>query len=363
MNKNLRLLSVLVFTLFISSITVNAQYASKKVRSKHQQYTDSLKAIDYDRILPILGAGTYKKGFDIPYPMGLMGNFIWMDQGLLINNFQLGIKTDKQDIPLTPADSLIGFGDNRNTSYSINIRPDIWVFPFLNVYGLFGAGKSTTSVNTILFPYAADSSQIKFNSNVEQKITTTGVGIMAAFGVGPVWVSLDGNWTWNKPELLDKAVRVSVFGIRVGHTFVFPNHPDRNIAIWGGAMRVKMASNTVGQIQISDALPQDVWDRKDEVVGEINDWWDGLTPLQQERPKNKIVKEIGDRLDAKDGSAIIRYGMDKQVLEEWNGIFGAQYQFNKHWMLRTEWGLIGDRKSALVSLNWRFQGPKKKAFR
>ena len=362
MCKNLRLISLIAISMFLAVPFANAQYANKKIKSKHQQYTDSLKSIEYDRILPIWGAATYKQGFDIPYPVGLMSNFIWMDQGLLINNFQLGIKTDSKDIPLTPAENLIGFGDNRNTSYSINIRPDIWVFPFLNVYGLFGAGKSITSVNTIILPHS-ESSSINFTSNVEQKITTMGVGVMGAFGVGPVWVSLDGNWTWNKPELLDKPVRVGVFGIRVGHTFVFKNHPERNIAIWAGAMRVKMASKTEGQIAMSDALPQDVWDRKDEIVGEVDVWWDGLTPLEQKKPKNIVVKEISERLDAKDGSAIIRYGMDKQVLQEWNGIFGAQFQFNKHWMLRTEWGLLGDRKSALVSLNWRFLGPKRKEFR
>jgi len=362
MNNNLRILS-LIALLFLVIPFANAQYANKKVKSKHQQYTDSLKTIEYDRILPIWGAGTYKKGFDIPYPMGAMVNYIWMDQGLLFENFQLGIKSDNQDIPLTPADSLIGFGESRNKSYAVNFRPDIWVFPFLNVYGLFGTGKSTTDVNTIVFPYAADSSQIKFNSSVEQRITTTGIGLMGAFGVGPIWLSFDGNWTWNKGELLDKAVRVGVFGIRVGHTFVFKNHPDRNIALWAGGMRVRMASSTRGEIQMKDAFSQDVWDRKDAIVGEVNTWWDDLSPIEQKLPKNIIVKELSDRLDARDGSSIIRYGMDKKVLQEWNGIIGAQYQFNKNWMLRTEWGLIGDRKSALVSLNYRFLGPRKKEFR
>jgi len=361
MKTNLPLIITLTFSLLLGTIT-NAQYSSRKIKSKHQQYTDSLKAIEYDRILPVWGAAVYKKGFDIPYPVGIMGNFLWMDQGLLIDNFQLGIKTDKKDIPLTPAEGLIGFGDNRNTSYSVNIRPDIWVFPFLNVYGLFGTGKSTTTVNPIIFPNSG-SNKIHFKSEVEQKITTLGFGVMGAFGIGPVWLSLDGNWTWNKPELLDKPVRVGVFGIRVGHTFVFKNKPESNIALWVGGMRVKMESNTVGQIKMRDAFPQDVWDRKDEVVGSVNDWWDDLSPLEQKKPKNILIKEVSNSLDQKDGSAIIRYGMDKQVLQEWNGVVGAQYQLNKSWMLRTEWGVFGDRKSALVSLNYRFLGPRKKEFR
>ncbi len=320
-----------------------AQFATRKISKKEQAYTDSLKQVDYKYIFPILGQKTYKGGFDIPYPIGIMANYIQMNQGVLIDNFELGIKTDNVDIPLTPADNIIKFGDNRNQSYSFNIRPDIWVFPFLNVYGVFGVGRSETTVNL--------TAPVELKSVVDQKITTSGVGLMGAFGLGPVWVSLDGNWTWNKPELLDKPVQVAVFGLRVGHTFVFDQHPDRNIAVWGGAMRVRMESNTRGQIKLADALPIEEFNAKGQ---EALDYYNALPPADKLDPVNILIKRIGDKLVAADGEAIIRYGMDKQVLEEWNGIFGAQFQYNKRWMLRTEWGLIGDRKSGLLSLNYRF---------
>jgi hypothetical protein len=337
---------LLLFSLLFFANAVNAQFATRKVSKKEQAYTDSLKQVDYDYIFPILGQKTYKAGFDIPYPIGVMGNFIWMNQGILIDNMQLGLKTDSKDIPLTNVDEFIKFGDNSNKSYSVNLRPDIWVFPFLNVYGLFGAGRSETTVNL--------TAPLSFTSVVEQGITTTGVGIMGAFGIGPVWVSLDGNWTWNKPELLDKAVRVGVFGVRVGHTFTFDQKPERNIAIWAGGMRVRMESNTVGQIALIDALPADVWEKRDQIVADYETWYDGLSSIKQAAVDQTPLPDIIDRIEQADGSSIIRYGMDKQVRQEWNGIFGAQFQFNKRWMLRTEWGLIGDRKSALISLNYRF---------
>lgn len=334
---------LLFLSIFFFSYSVSAQFATRRVSKKEAAYTDSLKQVNYDYIFPILGQKTYGAGFDIPYPIGIMANYIWMNQGILIDNMQLGISTEGGlDIPLTPVD-FIQFGDNSNKSYAINFRPDIWVFPFLNVYGLFGKGRSETTVNL--------TAPVPLTSVVEQGLTTTGVGLMGAFGVGPVWVSLDGNWTWNKPELLDKAVGVAVFGARVGHTFVFDQHPERNIAIWGGAMRVRMESNTVGQIRLGDAIPVEDMNAKGQ---EINDYWDGLTPGEKLDPANIVVKAIGDRLLVSEGNAIIKYGMDKQVLQEWNGVLGAQFQYNKRWMLRTEWGLIGDRKSALASLNYRF---------
>lgn len=330
------------------------QYTSKRVKSKHEAYTDSLKSIEYDRILPIWGAGAYKQGFDIPYPLGIMANFIWINQGIVIDNMQLGIKTDNIDVPLTPID-FIEFGENSNTSFSTTFRPDVWVLPFLNVYGLFGLGRSRTEVNLV--------APIEMKSVVEQGIQTTGVGILGAGGVGPVWVSVDANFTWNKPELVDEATQVNILGLRVGHNFVFKNKPDRNINIWMGAMRVHMSTATHGAILLKDALPQETWDRKDQIVSGYWEWYDGLDPTKlADRKKIEVADEVlspfFDAVDAKDGSATISYGMDKQTKQAWNGSIGGQYQFNKAWQFRTEAGFIGDRKSYMVSLNYRFLGPR-----
>ncbi len=321
------------------------QYASKKVKSKHQIYTDSIKQVKYDYTFPIWGQTVYKKGFDIPYPIGIMGNFIWMDQGLIIDNLQLGLQSENQDIPLTPVD-FIGFGDNTNTSYTVNVRPDIWVLPFLNVYGLFGKGNSRTEVNLV--------KPVEFKSVVEQGVRTLGFGVMGAGGIGPVWFSVDANFTWNKPELLEEATRVNILGLRIGHTFVFKNKPDRNFAVWAGGMRLHMATETAGAIKMIDALPPETWDRRDEIVTDYWNWYDNEATIPQKIVADKILTPIVDRLEQADGDSVISYGMDKQTKELWNGIIGAQFQLNKRWMLRTEWGVIGDRKSALASVNYRF---------
>lgn len=49
---------------------------------------------------------------------------MWMRQGIIIDNLQLGLKADKLDISLTGVD-FIKFGDNTNTSYTVNVRPDL----------------------------------------------------------------------------------------------------------------------------------------------------------------------------------------------------------------------------------------------
>lgn len=342
---SMKKISILLIFTFAIGLNVSAQYASRKLSKKQIAYTDSIKKVDYDYIFPILGQGAYKKGFDIPYPVGAMANYIWLKQGIVIDNFQLGMKNDNVDLPLTPID-FIEFGDNTNTSYSVNFRPDIWILPFLNVYGLFGYGASTTEINLV--------KPIDLYSSVTQNMSTVGVGVMGAFGLGPVWFSFDGNWTWTKPELLEDPVLARVFGVRMGKTFSFAHKPQRNIAVWVGGMRLNMASYTVGDILLSDAIPPETWNRIDEIVDNYNIWYGELGPVMKDKVDNSPIPEIVERLDSKDGSSTIRYAMDKAPLQAWNGVIGAQYQFNKRWMLRSEAGLIGDRKSFLASLNYRF---------
>lgn len=334
-------LTFLIFGIEVAS----AQYANTKIKSKHETYTDSLKQVEYNYVFPILGQGAYKKGFDIPYPAGLMANYMWMKQNLIFDNMQLGLKTDNVDIPLTDVE-FIEFGENTNTSYAYNVRPDLWILPFLNVYGIFGGGQSRTEVNL--------TAPIPLYSNVEQGLSTAGFGIMGAGGIGPVWFSVDANWTWSKPELLDKPVKVNVLGIRLGHTFVFKNKPQSNIALWVGGMRMEMNSDTKGEIKLIDALPPEVWDRKNEIVTNYYDWYENVATIPQKKVADQILTPIVERIDQADGNSIIRYGMDKQVKERWNGTFGAQYQINKRWMFRSEAGLIGNRKSFLISVNYRF---------
>ena len=223
------------------------------------------------------------------------------------------------------------------------------MFPFLNIYGLFGQGNSRTEVNLV--------APIKLQSIVEQKISTKGFGIMGAGGIGKYWFSVDGNWTWSKPELLDKSVKVKVLGIRWGRTFTFNEKPERNLAFWIGGMRTQMDTETVGQLTLNEALPQEVWDRKDEIVSDYNIWrdanYDDLN-FAQKKAVDEVLDPLVSAIDSRNGDSIIRYGMDKQVKQLWNGIIGGQYQYNKRWMLRTEAGLIGNRKSFLLSFNYRF---------
>src|SRR5210317_2229478 len=172
---------LVILTIFCCVQIGFSQYASTKINNKHEAYIDSLKNVDYKAFLPIWGKQAYKKGFDLPYPTGVMVNYVYIDQGLVIDNLRLGLKTENIDIPLTGAE-FIGFSDNSVVAESVIVRPDVWILPFLNIYGIFGVGTSSTEVN-LEFP-------INLTAVVDQRITNAGIGATAAAGLGPVWMAL-----------------------------------------------------------------------------------------------------------------------------------------------------------------------------
>jgi len=342
---------LLAITIIYCSNGLFAQYSSKKINNIHQAYTDSIKNIKYTKIFPIWGQKVYEKGFDIPYPIGIMANYFYAKQGLVIDNLQLGLVTDNIDAPLTPID-FVGFGNNYTTAETYMVRPDVWIFPFLNVYGIFGGGNSTTEVN---LDQLGDK-PFGMQSIVNQSIKTAGVGMTGAAGLGPVWLAVDANMTWTKAQLVENPVKVSTLGVRFGHNFVFQSKPYRNIGLWAGAMAVKMGSSTVGEIKLSEVLPPVSAKKKQEVTDNYNDWYnDPATPIAQKIAANEVIKPLVDALGNSDSETIIKYGIDKSVKQPWNGLIGGQYQHNKSWMLRSEVGFIGNRKSFLLSLNYRFK--------
>lgn len=343
--------------LLLIPLLTEAQYASKTVRQeKHEAYVDSLKNLKYNRVFPFWGQKAYSRGIDLQYPLGIMANFFWMDQGIIIDNFQLGFDNAYDgliDFPLQQlSDSILAFGNNKNQSWSLNVRPDIWVFPFIDIYGIFGYGRSKTTIEVNAFQYTPN--PITFTSEVEQGITTYGVGALFAGGLGPIWLSADINVTWNKPELLEKATFANVVGLRMGKVFKFNRRPQSNISVWIGTMFVTMQSETLGQIALRDAIP-DFDNVKDQLIKDLEDK-KGETGIIGDKLIDRLIEEIENR----NGESAVSYGMDKQVKAHWNGLVGVQYQINKTWQLRAEGGVVGDRKSFLLSLNYRILGFKKK---
>jgi hypothetical protein len=72
------------------------------------------------------------------------------------------------------------------------------------------------------------------------------------------------------------------------------------------------------------------------------------------------LESAGNFLNAVDATitnienSTVQYSLNKQPKQKWNFIIGGQYQYNKHWMLRGEYGFLGSRRHFFAGLQYRF---------
>ena len=103
----------------------------------------------------------------------------------------------------------------------------------------------------------------------------------------------------------------------------------------------------------ADVIPPETWDNLDNVADDYYEWYNGIDELKQ-NAADRILTPIVENLADAEGGTTFKYSLTKEPLGPWNMVIGGQYQVNKHWQLRAEAGIIGNRNSLLISGNYRF---------
>ena len=368
---------VMWIALLLHPAAAQAQlFSNKEVGQRNQQLADSLKSTEYPYVMPIWGAKATQAGYNLPYPAGLSVQYFGSKSDLLINNLMVGFNNG----PMYELDGVVRFDKARATASAITARPDVWLFPFLNIYGILGSAMASTDIGFgVWIPDSTGVSQevLSAGTIVEFATTTFGFGFTPTIGVGGGFLALDMNVAWTDVPQLSQPARSFVFGPRFGKLFKLKK-PESSIAVWVGGFRVQMASKTEGSLTLSDVFPEggsEVGQKIDQGIArvgeaqqQVDEWWNGLSESAQSNPVNEARYEAanaalgraGEILSSADAAvenienSTVQYSMDKQVKDPWNFITGAQYQLNKHLMFRFEVGFLGSRNQMMGGVQYRF---------
>lgn len=378
MVANIRILLLPVLCLLIVFChvkDVKAQvYANKVVGQANKEKRDSIESAGYPYMLPIWGEAVTKKGFDLPYSAGISVQYITQTSDIVIDNLSVGFNNG----PMYSLAEVVRFNNAEAQTTGVNLRPDVWLFPFLNVYGLFAQSKSSTAIDGgIWVPDSTNtwhevmplSTKANFNG------TTVGFGLTPTVGVGGGWLAIDMNFAWTDIEALDEPAYTFVFGPRMGKSFKL-NDEDMNVAVWVGGFRLLLASSTSGSLNLADLFEtEDLQQKVDDGIINVNEaeqqvdtWWNGLSQTEQKNPVNKAKYETANRaIDAAGGflsglneklndedQASVQYSLEKSPKDKWNFVVGSQFQLNKSLMLRVEYGFLGSRTQFIGGLQYRF---------
>jgi len=367
-------LVVLMALLFFSTHVFGQSHPDKLVRASDAATIDSLKQTDYPYLFPFWGDKVQKMGITMPLSAGLGLNYLWQESDLSITNLMVGFNGG----PMTDLGDIVRFNSAVAKASGVNIRPDLWILPFLNVYAIVAVAKTSTAIEAGL--WLPDTSNnwrevTTFSSVAKFDAQTFGFGLTPTFGIAGGWVALDMNFAWSDVSALEKPAFSFVFGPRIGKTFKLKD-PHSSFAVWVGGFRLKLGSETSGSLNLSEVLPiegmQEKVDQGLENVGAaqttVEGWWNGLTPLEQQNPVNKAKYETANRaletagefLTGLDGalsnaeSATVQYSLEKNQKEMWNLVVGAQFQLNERWMFRGEYGFLGTREQFIGGIQYRF---------
>jgi hypothetical protein len=305
---------------------------------------DSLKT-KYPYTLPIFGHFLHDIGVDLPYPVGIMANYYYGIQPITITDIAVGFSDGLlPEVPVTDISRLIEFEDVTATVHSFTIRPDVWLLPFLSVYGLIGKTWTKTNVK-ISYPF-------ELNTQADLDGMSYGLGMTLAGGYRGFFGVFDVNRVWTDMKNFENPVATSVLSVRAGYAFDVGKKSESNLGFWLGAMQVNMGNTTTGSIKLNEVLPPETAEKLDEIVENYYTWYNSIDPNKQEIA-DKTITPIVENLAQANGEGTVKYSINKIPAQKWNMLVGAQYQINKHFQVRAEAGFIG-RESFLISYNYRF---------
>ena len=276
-------------------------------------YSSSLFAESFT--LPIWKEEAEARGYTLPEAFGLNVSYMKQTQDISVDSIgfdgsipalfpwnpphQIGDIVDIESV-----------GNGTQMSEVLTLRGDVWLFPFLNLYGIVGSlkGYSETDIKINIkgpkgnLPLGTTSFRLDLNG------TLYGAGFVLAGGYKDVFTLVDASYTETDLNVIDGAISSIVISPRIGYDFTRLGTPLR---LWVGAMY------------------QDV---EQSLSGNLDDV--GLGALS---------KYIDDG----------RFNVEQHLVTPWNPIVGMQYKIHDRLYLLGEAG-FGDRKSLFLTVDMRF---------
>lgn len=253
--------------------------------------------------LPIWGKGAKEKGFDLPLPMGLGLTYTYIHQNMVVSDLVV------EGIPV----QRLRFKDAPTSTHTGVFRADVWVFPFLNIYGLIGDTSGTTQPQ-VVFP-----NNRLLKSDVDYSRASYGGGLTLAGGYKAFFLTLDANYTsgpivsTKKGQIGDEPIESLTFAPRLGMLISEGGRLGTG-SVWVGGMCLIATSDIRDSIDLSNR------------------------PL--------LARLIGrEELD---------FSIHVKPKDQWNLCIGGNWQFNKRWSVTAELGGVADRYHAITAVMWRF---------
>ena len=280
----------------------------------------------WNRALPFLAQRVIDMGYELPLPYGIGLTYAHVDQEQILSDLQVGINGGaKQPFPF------VGFDNAKSKSDSLQVKLDAWLFPFMNVFALFGRVEGEAPLNVYLDgngmldqlgvptcstpPPLPPSDAIlcglledeTFVLDIEAKFrgNTYGAGTVLAGGWNNWFVTVPISFTYADMEGKETEGTTTSITPRFGRVVNLGNNGNLALYTGGSYLRTKL------QVQGTVTTPN--------------------------------------------GLLTIDYTIQQKNKDRWTVVLGGNWDISKRWSVSAEYnGFVGSRDAFITSLVRRF---------
>ncbi|MGL5123613.1 MAG: hypothetical protein ACRC6K_05575 [Fusobacteriaceae bacterium] len=251
-----------------------------------------------ENFFPIFGKEVTEKGYILPKAFGINFIYVNMKQGINVNKINLSGSAKINLSPLIPTATVNFNNININVKHAETtnnikiIKGDLWIFPFLNVYTLFGESTGETKAKIDLSIKNIPNFSIKNQDfTLNYKGLTYGVGTTLAGGYKNIFALLDINFSRTNLDIIEGQVDAFILSPRIGYSFSINSIPT---TIWFGAMYQEISQTLKGDISDVIPLPFPVKNGQFEISEKSKEPWNNILGIRIELSESiEIMGELG----------------------------------------------------------------------
>jgi len=181
--------------------------------------------------LPFLADAAVERGYELPLPRGISGIFYYVERDIEITDIRVGV----DGAALRSVSKFLDLGSMSHVSVAL-ARFDVWLLPFLDVYGLLGYVTNTsTTRGTVTIPTLGPGPGTRsFNVSATTDLDgfVGGAGLTLAGGYRQLFAVADVNYSQTDIGFDDR-FRALIGSVRVGWNGKVQEIPLR---LWVGGM-------------------------------------------------------------------------------------------------------------------------------
>ncbi len=259
------IIRVIVSIIIVSPIILNAQQNIPGMILKSKHLNNNSEGLV--EILPLFNKSVKKKGHSTPLAFGMATSALMYEQAYISKDLKVRgtVNNGEEDINVFAR----GGSMTQNTvasEFKAYLKPNLWILPFLNIYGIFGYTSGQINPNLVIDGIIVENpfgpgdlltidTTIVLDEKIKYSGSTFGFGTTFSIGYKNLVFLLDYQYTVTNPSDLDENLNNHFLSPKIG--WMINTKADKlDLMVWVGSLFLSNNQSFKGEITVSEISPE-----------------------------------------------------------------------------------------------------------